>query len=50
MNWEKSSVMTEFLKIADDQNLLGLKKIAQPEKKSTSRGFKNYRRKTPKVS
>lgn len=32
MNWEKHSVMSEFLKIADDKDLLGLKKTAAAEK------------------
>ena len=32
MNWETSSVMSEFLKIADNKDLLGLKKTAAAEK------------------
>lgn len=32
MNWEKHSVMGEFLKIAEDTDLLGLKKTAAAEK------------------
>lgn len=32
MSWEKHSVMSEFLKIAEEQNLLGLNKTAAAEK------------------
>lgn len=31
MDWTKSTVMSEFIKIAEEQDLLGLKKTAAPE-------------------
>lgn len=32
MSWDKSEIMTEFLKIAENKNLLGITKVAMPEK------------------
>lgn len=41
MSWEKYSVMNEFLKIAEDKDLLGLKKTAAAEKNPHQEDLKN---------
>jgi hypothetical protein len=53
MSWEKYSVMEEFLKIADENDLLGLKKTAAAEKNPYQEDLKTIeekRLKTPEKS
>jgi hypothetical protein len=53
MSWEKHSVMSEFLKIAEEKDLLGLKKTAAAEKNPHQEDLKTIeekRLKTPEKS
>jgi hypothetical protein len=53
MSWEKHSVMSEFLKIAEEKDLLGLKKTAAAEKNPHQEDLKTIeekRFKTPEKS
>lgn len=45
MNWKTSDVMSEFLKIAKKEDILGLKKTAMPEKNPYQEDEKTIREK-----